>query len=40
MSHTHEAKIQKTSKTFDQILEKSGYKLHATIGNGSYAKVK
>ncbi|RNA03037.1 testis-specific serine threonine- kinase 1 [Brachionus plicatilis] len=40
MSHNHDPKVQKISKTFDQILEKSGYKLHATIGNGSYAKVK
>ena len=27
-------------KTFDSILEKKGYKLLNTIGNGSYAKVK
>lgn len=27
-------------KTFNSILEKKGYKLTATIGNGSYAKVK
>jgi hypothetical protein len=27
-------------RTFDSILEKRGYKLLNTIGNGSYAKVK
>ena len=27
-------------RTFDSILEKKGYKLLNTIGNGSYAKVK
>ena len=27
-------------KTFSAILEKKGYKLTGTIGNGSYAKVK
>lgn len=27
-------------KTFNSILEKKGYKLIGTIGNGSYAKVK
>lgn len=27
-------------KTFDNYLEKKGYKLSATIGHGSYAKVK
>jgi hypothetical protein len=27
-------------RTFHHILEKKGYKLTGTIGNGSYAKVK
>lgn len=27
-------------KTYDNYLEKKGYKLGNTIGNGSYAKVK
>jgi hypothetical protein len=27
-------------RTFDQFLEKKGYKLYGTIGTGSYAKVK